>query len=80
MDTLIHADIFFFLASIGFCFIFIFVIIALYYFVSILKSIDHVTKIIEKDVVSVDSNIHDFIYAIKHSFVFKLLFPNKKKK
>ena len=77
MTSFIHADIFFFIASIGFVFIFILAIIALAYLISVFRKIHRLTTELEKRAKNIEASAEDIIDAIRSSAVFRLLFGNR---
>lgn len=74
MTSLIHADIFFFISSIGFIIIFILAIVAAGYFISLLRKINRLTKTLEREAEKIGANAEDIIDDIRSSMVFRFLF------
>ncbi len=77
MDTLIHADIFFFVATIATVIFTILISIALYYLISILKSVKQATDAIRDKVEVVNENLEAIRKKIVESFIFNFIFMKK---
>lgn len=77
MNTLAHADIFFFISSIGFVIIFILAIIALVYLISLFRKIHRLTTDLEARAKNIEASAEDIIEAVRSSVVFRLLFGNR---
>jgi uncharacterized protein YoxC len=80
MNSIPHADAFFFVASIGFIIIFILIVIALLYVISLFKSINRISKKIEKDIDNIGDTAKDFVMQLWDSTVFSWIFGSKKRK
>ncbi len=80
MDTFIHADIFFFITSVAVVFITLFMIVALYYFILILKRFNILSEKLEKNISHVSGDIEGMAQQVKESFIFNLIFPKRRKK
>jgi uncharacterized membrane protein len=80
MNTLLHADIFFFIATIGFVVIFILVMIALIYLILLFKTIHRISLKIEKDIDTIGDTAKNFIMQLWESTIFSWLFGKKRKK
>jgi hypothetical protein len=80
MNSIPHADIFFFVATIGFIVIFALFAVALMYLISLFKSILKITKIIEKDIETIGDTTKEFIMQLWDNPIFSWLFASKKKK
>lgn len=74
MNSLIHADIFFFIVSIGFSIVFVLLIIGIVYIVGILKSIRTITRKIEGDVESINAEAKELFRDIQSSVVYRMIF------
>lgn len=80
MNSLPHADVFFLVSTIGFIIIFILLAIGLIYVISLLKSINRISKKIEKDIDNIGDTAKDFIMQLWDSAIFSWIFGKKKKK
>lgn len=78
MSTLIHADIFFFVSSVGFIIIFALVSVGLYYIVGILKSVRHISRKLEGDVDNLSADAKEFISDLRTSVVYRMIFGKKR--
>ena len=74
MNTLIHADIFFFISSIGFIGIFAILIVGLWYVVGILKSVRQISQKLEKDVDDISGEEKEFFGDIRNSMFYRMVF------
>ncbi len=79
MNSIAHADTFFFIASIGFTIIFLLAVIALIYIISIFKKINRISAKIEKDIENIGDTAKDFVMQLWDSTIFSWLFGKKKK-
>lgn len=79
MPTVIHADIFFVISSIGFSILFAIGIVAALYIVSILKSIRRISQKLESDVQSLSIEAKSFFGDIQESVVYRMIFGKKRK-
>lgn len=84
MNTLIHADIFFFVTTIAVIIFTILASIALYYLIGALKNFKRITKNLENRIDQAGDKISDEAEYIKNrlheSFIFNLIFAKKKAK
>lgn len=79
MNSIAHADLFFFTASIGFVITFLLVVVALIYLISIFKKINRISAKIEKDVENIGDTAKEFVGQLGDSAVFSWFFGKKKK-
>ena len=79
MNTLAHADTFFFIATIGFVVVFLLVIIALFYLIAIFSRIHRISLNIEKDLNSLGDTAKEFVGQLWDSAIFSWLFGKKKR-
>ena len=80
MDTVMKADIFFFITSIAVVFLSIFVIIALYYLIRALKRFSKLSETLEDNIGDASEDIKEMTEQVKESFVFNMIFPKKRKR
>ena len=80
MQTLIHADIFFFISSVGFIIVTLVVLVGLAYIISILRKVDRITEKIETGIDSMEENTKEFVSDLRESMAFRLLFGARKKR
>lgn len=78
MDTFVKADVFFFISSLGFIFLFILVAVFLIYLISLLRSVKRITEKLEGDMKAITEEAKDLISDIKDSRAFRFLFGVKK--
>jgi hypothetical protein len=79
-QTLIHADIFFFISSIGFVLIALVILVGLGYVVSILRKVNRITEKVETGIEAMEENTQEFISDLRESTVFRMLFGGRKKR
>jgi hypothetical protein len=79
MQTLIHADMFFFISSIGFVLLWVLMAVALIYVIKLFRSVLRVTRIIERDVAAIGEDTKDLIRDLRKSRAFSFLFGTSKK-
>ena len=80
MNTLIHADVFFFITSIAVVFVSAFLIIALYYFISMLRRLRNLSEKLKENIGEASEDVQEMAEQIKESPIFNFLFPKKRKK
>ncbi len=80
MNAIPHADIFFFVATIGFIIIFILVAIGLIYLIALLRSIMHISLKIEKDIENIGDTAKEFVARLWESALFSWMFGKKRKR
>ena len=84
MNTLIHADIFFFVTTIAVIVFTILASIAMYYLIGALKNFKKITQNLERRIDHAGDKIEDEAEYLKNrlheSFIFNLIFAKKKVK
>jgi len=78
--TLIHADIFFFISSVGFVVVTFVMLVGLVYIISILRRVDRITKKIETGIGTMEEHTREFVSDLRESIVFRVLFGGRKKR
>jgi len=79
-QTLIHADMFFFISSIGFVLITIALLVGLAYIISILHKVRSITTKIEAGVDTVGDDAKNLISDLRDSTAFRMIFGGRKHK
>jgi uncharacterized protein YoxC len=79
MNTLLQTQIFFFISSVGFVFLWILVAIFLFYLIRAMKTFSRIMDRIEKDMNNLSDNAKDLFADLRDSVVFNFLFGKKKK-
>jgi len=79
MDTLLKADIFFFISSVGFLFLWILVIVFLFYLISVTKTFYRIMNKVEKDIDNIGDTTREMLEDVRDSAVFNFIFRKKKK-
>jgi hypothetical protein len=77
-SSLIHADIFFVISSIGFCITFILLAVALGYVIHFLRVMTSLGRKIEEDAGVITEEARAFIVELKESALFRFLFGKKR--
>jgi cell division protein FtsL len=80
MNTLIQADIFFFITTISVIIFTILASIAMYYLIGGLKSFKRITKNLEHKIDDASDEVDELKHRVSQSFIFNLLFAKKPKK
>lgn len=80
MNTLIHADIFFFITTIAVIVFTILSSIALYYLIGSLKNFKEITTDLKNAVNDASDDIAELKERVSESFIFNLFFAKKPKK
>lgn len=78
MNTLIHADIFFFITTIGVIILIVLAIVAAIYVISILGTVRRISIKLERNVEKVTDEAKELFADIQESLVYKLLFRKKR--
>ncbi len=79
MNTLMHADIFFFVTTIAVIAFLVLGSIAFYYIIGILRNIKRASDKIEEKIEVASEHADDLYHSIKESFLFAMLFGKKKR-
>ena len=77
MNTLIHADAFFFIATIGFVILFILLAIALVYLIRLFRSVTTITKGLEANALAIGDDAQALVADIRDSSIFSLIFGRR---
>jgi uncharacterized protein YoxC len=80
MDTLLQSQVFFFISSIGFVVLWIFVAILLFYLIRVTNTFSKIIDKVEKDVDSIGDTTKEMLEEVRDSTVFNFLFRKKKKR
>ncbi|MFN4181306.1 MAG: hypothetical protein ACK4FA_01230 [Candidatus Paceibacteria bacterium] len=78
MDTLMKADIFFFISSMSAVVLTIFAIIALYYLIRILRDFSNISDTLKNGVDKASGHLDDLIDMLMSSAFFRLFFGKKR--
>lgn len=77
MDTLLHADVFFFITSVAVILITTMLVICLIYFVQILKNLRDISNTFKKGTDAVSGSVESFIKLIINNKFFQMFFGKK---
>lgn len=78
MDTIIHADIFFFISSIGFVFFFILIFVTLFYLIRLLRSANKMAEKVEANIETISDEAKDLVLDFRDSPLVGFLFGKRK--
>lgn len=80
MQTLVHADIFFFISSVGFVLVTCVLLAGLMYMISILRSVRRITERIENGMDTVGEDARELVSDLRESAAFRMLFGGRKRR
>jgi beta-lactamase regulating signal transducer with metallopeptidase domain len=80
MQSLIHADIFFFIASIGTIIFIVLTSILLWYLIKAGKSLFALSEVLRSEVKESEEFIQDLKNRLENNFVFQFFFPSPRKR
>lgn len=79
MDSVMKADIFFFISSIAVIVLTVGVLIGLYYVTRSLQRLERLAKRLEEKMYAATEDVQELGEGIKESFLYKLIFKKKKR-
>ncbi len=79
MDTLIHADVFFFITTIAVIMVTSFLVVALFYIIEILKNFRDMSRMLRNGVKGASNSLEDLANMIKEIPILKFIFGTPKK-
>ena len=79
METILKADIFFFISSISVILVTVIFIIVGVYLIKIMRNFSHISERLKETVDGATSSMEEVGDSIKESFLFKFFFGKKKK-
>ncbi len=79
MENLIHADVFFFISSIGFMIIGILAIIIMIKIMHITATFSRIAKKVERDIDAIGDTTKEIVEEMRDSLLYRLLFSGRKK-
>lgn len=80
MDTLQQSQVFFFISSVGFIFLWILVAIFLFYLIRATNTFSRIMNKVEKDIDNIGDTTKEMLEDVRDSAVFNLLLGKKKRK
>lgn len=80
MNTLIQANIFFFISSVGFIILGIFVSVFLYYLICVTSTLSRIVKRVEGDINNIGDTTKEMLDSMRENVIFNFLFGKKKRK
>lgn len=79
MDTFLQSQVFFFISSVGFVFLWILVAIFLYYLIRAANTFSRIMEKVEKDVNDLGDTTKEMLDEMRDNAIFNFLFRKKKK-
>ena len=79
MDTLLQMQVFFFISSVGFIFLWVLVAIFLFYLVRAINTFSRIMDRIEKDMNNLSDSTKDLFEDLRNNAIFNFLFRKKRK-
>ena len=79
MDAIVQSQIFFFISSIGFVFLWILVAIFLVYLIRATNTFSRIMNRIEKDIDEIGDTTKEMVEDMRDSMIFRFLFGKKRK-
>ncbi len=79
MDAIMQMQVFFFISSVGFVFLWILVAIFLFYLIRAMNTFCRVMDKIEKDMNNLSDSTKDLFEDMRNSMIFNFLFGKKRK-
>jgi len=80
METLLKADVFFFITSISVVVLTIILSVFLYYLIGAMRHFKKLAIKLEENLGSASVQVEEMVERVSDSFVFSFLFPKKRKK
>ncbi|MEI6316273.1 MAG: DUF948 domain-containing protein [bacterium] len=74
MNTATNSEVFFFISSVGFVFLWILIAILLAYLIRIMHTFSRIMKKVEKDIDRIGDATEDVLWEIKESRLFQFIF------
>ena len=79
MNTLTQAQVFFFISSIGFIFLWVMVAIFLFYLIRIANTLSRLVEKFEKNIDNIGDTTKELLSEMRDNLIFKFLFGKRKK-
>jgi len=79
MNTLLQSQVFFFISSVGFVFLWILTAIFLFYLIRATSTFSRIMDKIEKNIDNIGDATKEMLEEVKDSVIFNFLFRKKKK-
>jgi hypothetical protein len=79
MNTYLQSQVFFFISSVGFVFLWILLAIFLYYLIRATSAFSRIMEKVEKDIGDIGDTTKEMLDDLRDNVVFKFLFGKKKK-
>jgi uncharacterized membrane protein len=80
MESVLKSDIFFFISSISVVVLTLFLLVALFYFIKILRNFYKISKILKNYTISTEKELHELGQHIRQSPIFTFIFGKEKQK
>lgn len=79
MNAILQSQVFFFISSVGFIFLWILIAVFLFYLVKATKTLSKIMEKIEKDVNNISDSTRELIEEVRDSVIFNFFFKKKRK-
>jgi uncharacterized protein YoxC len=80
MDTFSQTQVFFFISSLGFILLWIFIAIFLFYLIRVTSSLSRIMEKFEKDINNIGDTTKELLNDMRDNAIFNFLFGKKKRK
>lgn len=80
MESILRSDIFFFITSIAVIIVTIFLLVALFYFIKMLRNFYKISKILKDYAVDTEDELRDMAREVRSSKLFTFIFGKAKEK
>ena len=80
MDIYSQTQVFFFISSVGFVFLWILVAIFLFYLIRVASTLSRITEKFERDINNIGDTTKELLSEMRDNAVFNFLFGKKKRK
>jgi len=80
MDSYTQSQVFFFISSVGFVLLWVFVAIFLFYLIRVASALSRITEKFEKNLDNIGDTTKELLSEMRDNIIFKFLFGKKKRK
>ena len=80
MEPILQSQVFFFISSVGFVFLWILIVVFLFYLIRATKILSKIMEKVEKDIDNIGDTTKEVLEEIRNSTIFNFIFGKKKRK